>query len=144
MTAIGAPAVVVTAVRNDLKLWTIINIGSTIILWWSLFDIYMSIVIQKQPTWDIKRYWRVFWSTASITGQATVLENKKYYSLEAWCLPYIYIANISCVCLKSWKQQLEFLGKLLYLDSSPFLVLWALPFTWNRFKFQVHIIQYTV
>jgi hypothetical protein len=32
MTAIGATAVVVTAVRNDLKLKTIINIGSTIIL----------------------------------------------------------------------------------------------------------------
>ena len=38
MTAIGATAVVLTAVRNDLKLWTIINIGSTIILWWSLFQ----------------------------------------------------------------------------------------------------------
>ena len=38
MTAFGATAVVVTAVRNDLKLWTIINIGSTIILWWSLFE----------------------------------------------------------------------------------------------------------
>ena len=37
MTAIGATAVVVTAVRNDHKLWTISNIGSTIILWWSLF-----------------------------------------------------------------------------------------------------------
>ena len=37
MTAIGATAVGVTAVRNYLKLWTIINIGSTIIHWWSLF-----------------------------------------------------------------------------------------------------------
>ena len=36
MTAIGETAVGVTEVRNDLKLWTIINIGSTIILWWSL------------------------------------------------------------------------------------------------------------
>ena len=42
MTAIGATAVVVTAVRNDLKLWTIINIGSTIILWWSLFQLITS------------------------------------------------------------------------------------------------------
>ena len=38
MNAIGATAVGVTAVRNDLKLWTIINIESTIILWWSLLD----------------------------------------------------------------------------------------------------------
>ena len=37
MTAIGATAVVVTAVGNDLKLWMIINFWSTIILWWSLF-----------------------------------------------------------------------------------------------------------
>ena len=36
MTAIVARAVGVTAVRYDLKLWTIINIGSIIILWWSL------------------------------------------------------------------------------------------------------------
>ena len=32
MTAVGAIAVVVTAVRNDLKSKTIDNIGSTIIL----------------------------------------------------------------------------------------------------------------
>ena len=31
-TAVGS-----TAVRNNLKLWTIINIASTIVLWWSLF-----------------------------------------------------------------------------------------------------------
>ena len=37
MNAIGATAVVVTAVGNDLKLWMIINFWSTIILWWSLF-----------------------------------------------------------------------------------------------------------
>ena len=37
MTAIGATEVGVTAVRNDLKLWIIIIIGSTIVLWWSLF-----------------------------------------------------------------------------------------------------------
>ena len=42
MTSIGATAIGVTAaaaaaaaaVRNDLKLWMIINIGSTYILWW--------------------------------------------------------------------------------------------------------------
>ena len=43
MTAIGATAVGVTAVRYDLKLWTIINIGSTIILWWSLFRLCFSL-----------------------------------------------------------------------------------------------------
>ena len=32
MTAVGATAVGVTAVRNDLEFKTIINIGSTIIL----------------------------------------------------------------------------------------------------------------
>ena len=42
MTAIGATAVVVTAVKNDLKLLTIINIGSTIILWWSLYSLHLS------------------------------------------------------------------------------------------------------
>ena len=44
MTAIGATAIVVRAVRNDLKLWTIINIGSTIILWWSL-------LLKENYTW---------------------------------------------------------------------------------------------
>ena len=39
MTAIGATAVVVTVVRNDLKLWKIINIGSNIILYWSLLHL---------------------------------------------------------------------------------------------------------
>ena len=38
MTAVGVTAVGVTTVRNDLKLWKIINIGSTIILWWSLLS----------------------------------------------------------------------------------------------------------
>ena len=45
MTAIGATAVGVTAVRNDLKLWTIINIRSTIILWWSLFNHIWSLLM---------------------------------------------------------------------------------------------------
>ena len=36
-TAVGVTAVGVTAVRNYLKFLTIRNIGSTIILWWSLF-----------------------------------------------------------------------------------------------------------
>ena len=36
MNSVGATSVVVTAVGNDLKFWTIINIGLTIILWWSL------------------------------------------------------------------------------------------------------------
>ena len=44
MTAVGATAVVVTAVRNNLKSKTIDNIGSTIILWWSLF-IYMYVAL---------------------------------------------------------------------------------------------------
>jgi hypothetical protein len=35
-TAVGSTAVGVTAVRNNLKFWTIINIKSTIIIWWSL------------------------------------------------------------------------------------------------------------
>ena len=35
MTAVG-----VTAVRNTLTFWTTINIGSTIILWWSLLFIF--------------------------------------------------------------------------------------------------------
>ena len=43
MTAIGATSVGVTAVRNDLKLLTIINIGSTIILWWSLLINYEAV-----------------------------------------------------------------------------------------------------
>ena len=43
MTAIGVTAVDVTAVRNDLKLWTIITIGSTIILWWSLFSRHQAV-----------------------------------------------------------------------------------------------------
>ena len=38
MTGIRVTAVVVTAIRNDLKHWMIINIGSTIILWWSVFQ----------------------------------------------------------------------------------------------------------
>ena len=48
MTAIGVTAVVVTAVRNDHKLWTISNIGSTIILWWSLFI--------AKPSWFWRRH----------------------------------------------------------------------------------------
>ena len=43
-TLIGATAVGVTAAKNDLQLWTIINIGSTIILWWSLFYIISSLL----------------------------------------------------------------------------------------------------
>ena len=35
MTAVGATVV---WVENNLTFWTIINIGSTIILWWSLFS----------------------------------------------------------------------------------------------------------
>ena len=38
MTAVGSTAVGVPAFRNDLKFWRIINIGSTIILWWFLFN----------------------------------------------------------------------------------------------------------
>ena len=38
MTAVGATAVGVTAVKKNLKSKTTINIGSTIILWWSLFS----------------------------------------------------------------------------------------------------------
>ena len=37
MTAVGVTAVGVTAVRTKLKFLSIINIGSTIILWYSLF-----------------------------------------------------------------------------------------------------------
>ena len=40
MTAVGVTEVGVTAVINYHKLLTIINIGSTIILWWSLIQVF--------------------------------------------------------------------------------------------------------
>ena len=62
MTSVGATAVVVTAVGNDLKLWTNINIGSTIILWWSLF---------LWPAWlvECKTYFGQIFQIVSVLGQ---------------------------------------------------------------------------
>ena len=66
MTAIGATAVGVTAVRNDLKLWTIINVGSTIILWWSLFfhnipPPHLELFLSSFQNWKV-------WTSLSLTS----------------------------------------------------------------------------
>ena len=81
MTAIGATAVGVTAVRNDLKLKTIINIGSTIILWWSLF--------LHQPQWEGKiRLFRSFsekiWANLALKFKMLRIQSKLWKSWAYW------------------------------------------------------------
>ena len=52
MITVGVTAVGVTALKNYIKFWTIINIRSTIILWWSLYNLYLD---QLYWFWQIKK-----------------------------------------------------------------------------------------
>ena len=47
MTAVGATAVGVTAVRNKLEFETFINIGSTILLWMTLVDLNVLLLLNQ-------------------------------------------------------------------------------------------------
>ena len=58
MITIGATSVGVRAVRNDLKLWTILNIGSNIILCWSLNNLRIPYLYCS--VWFVRCYWQRF------------------------------------------------------------------------------------
>ena len=60
MTTIGATAVGVTAIRNNLKFWTIINIGSPIILWWSLFQLKSFCINIAFLNWKLLKRFKIW------------------------------------------------------------------------------------
>ena len=78
-TAVGITAVGVTAVRNDHKLWTIINIGSTINLWWSLFNILalknIEVILNKTWSLHILLLYHVWLTAAGISKKVCIIWN---------------------------------------------------------------------